>query len=105
MSFGSKSTESLDHHLQFESGGQAREEPPKGNQRLGWFTVQCLILNRTIGENQQPWFGMQQLNLLNRHRYLRNTTGYNSRYWECRGLAHSLGLGRNNSLSRCSCLE
>lgn len=49
MSFGSRSTESLDQHLEFESGGQAKEEPPKGNQRLGWFTVMCLILNRTIG--------------------------------------------------------
>jgi hypothetical protein len=49
MSFDPSDEEILARLPDFDPRLQRFERAPKGKQRLGWFTVMCLILNRSIG--------------------------------------------------------
>jgi hypothetical protein len=49
MSFDPRHEEYLAALPDFDPQFQRLERSPRGKQRLGWFTVMCLILNRSIG--------------------------------------------------------
>jgi hypothetical protein len=49
MSFDPRHEEYFATLPDFNPQLQCLEKAPRGKQRLGWFTVMCLILNRSIG--------------------------------------------------------
>lgn len=95
MSFESSDEERLATLPNFNPEHQVLEKAPRGKQRLGWFTVMCLILNRSIGSTCPEIYKKEsrKSNLLfYRHRHLRDPIEDHSGHRECRPFAHSLGF-------------
>lgn len=67
---------------------------PPELQKLGSFTVMCLIINRTIGEAESWMFCDYQNNIVSRLRYLCDTSHCVEGHQQCRHLLVPLDIRR-----------